>query len=82
MIEIIDVLLPNLTLAIETLLTIPVFRLIRKSNYKTVGWFIAVFAVAGATAANLALNTTVHPRRASSPRLKRDAVSSIFSSVF
>jgi hypothetical protein len=59
MVEIIDVLLPIFTLAIAALLTIPVFRLIRKSNYKTaltLSWFIAVFAIAGATVANLALN--------------------------
>ena len=59
MVEIIDVILPIFTLVIAALLTIPVFRLIRKSNNKTaltLGWFIAVFAIAGATVANLALN--------------------------
>lgn len=59
MVEIIDVILPIITLVIAALLTIPVFRLIRKSSNPTaltVGWFVAVFAVAGATAANLALN--------------------------
>ncbi len=59
MVEIVDVILPIFTLVIAALLTIPVFRQIRKSNYKTaltLGWFIAVFAIAGATVANLALN--------------------------
>ena len=59
MVEIIDVILPIITLIIAALLTIPVFRLIRKSDQKTaltIGWFIAVFAIAGAAVANLALN--------------------------
>lgn len=59
MVEIIDVILPIFTLVIAALLTIPVFRLIRKSNNKTawtLGWFIAVFAAAGAAVANLALS--------------------------
>ena len=66
MVEIIDVLLPIFTLVIAALLTVPVFRLIRKSNYKTaltLGWFIAVFAIAGAAVANLALSyySVTHP---------------------
>ena len=59
MVQIIDVILPIITLVIAALLTIPVFRLIRKSGNKTaltLGWFIAVFAIAGAAVANLALN--------------------------
>ncbi len=59
MVQVIDILLPILTLVIAALLTIPVFRLIRKSSNPTtltVGWFVAVFAVAGATVANLALS--------------------------
>src|SRR5208283_1590858 len=59
MVEIIDVILPIFTLVIAALLTIPVFRLIRKSTNKTaftLGWFIGVFAAAGAAVANLALN--------------------------
>ncbi|MCW3996104.1 MAG: NADH-quinone oxidoreductase subunit N [Candidatus Bathyarchaeota archaeon] len=58
MIEIIDIILPILSLVISALLTIPVFRLIRKSSHKlalTVGWFMAVYAVAGTAVANLAL---------------------------
>ena len=59
MVQIIDVILPIITLVIAALLTIPIFRLIRKSNNKTaltLGWFIAVFAIAGAAVANLAIN--------------------------
>ena len=61
MVTIIDVILPIFTLVIAALLTIPVFRLIRKSTISnktalTLGWFIAVFAIAGATVANLALS--------------------------
>ena len=67
MVEIIDVILPIFTLAIAALLTIPVFQLIRKSNNKTaftLAWFLAVFAIAGAAVANLALNYYTYPRRA------------------
>ena len=59
MVQIIDVILPLITLVIAALLTIPIFRLIRKTNHKTaltLGWFLAVFAIAGATVANLAIN--------------------------
>lgn len=61
MVEIIDVILPILTLVIGALLTIPVFRLIRKSkdNNKTaltIGWFVAVFSAAAIAVANLAVN--------------------------
>jgi len=59
MVEIIDVILPIFTLVIAALLTIPVFRLIRKSKNQTaltLGWFTAVFVAAGAAVANLALS--------------------------
>ena len=59
MVEIIDVILPIVTLVIAALLTVPVFRQIRKATHKTaltLGWFIAVFAIAAATVANLASN--------------------------
>jgi len=85
MIEIIDVLLPIFTLAIAALLTIPVFRLIRKSNYKTaltIGWFIAVFAIAGATVANLALNYYSTPSPVIISLGLSGSTSSIFSSAF
>jgi formate hydrogenlyase subunit 3/multisubunit Na+/H+ antiporter MnhD subunit len=66
MVEIISVLLPVITLIIASLLTIPIFRIIRKTNHKTaltLGWFLAVFAVAGLTVANLYLSyyTTANP---------------------
>ncbi|MGD0995158.1 MAG: NADH-quinone oxidoreductase subunit N [Candidatus Bathyarchaeia archaeon] len=85
MVEIIDALLPIFTLAIAALLTIPVFRLIRKSNYKTaltLGWFIAVFAIAGATVANLALNYYSTPSPGIISLGLSGAASSIFSSAF
>ena len=59
MVAIIDVILPIITLVVAALLTLPVFRLIRKSTNKTaltLGWFIAVFAIASVAVANLALN--------------------------
>lgn len=59
MVQIFDVILPIFTFAVAALLTIPIFRLIRKSSNPTrltLGWFIAVFAVGGATVANLALS--------------------------
>ena len=87
MVEIIDVILPIITLVIAALLTLPVFRLIRKSTNKTaltLGWFIAVFAIAGATVANLALN---YYSVGSSPPilnlgLSGNPLSSVFSSAF
>ena len=85
MIEIIDVLLPIFTLAIAALLTIPVFRQIRKSNYKTaltLCWFIAVFAVAGAAVANLALNYYSTPSPGIVTLGLSGTTSSIFSSAF
>jgi NADH-quinone oxidoreductase subunit N len=85
MVEIIDVILPIITLVIAALLTIPVFRIIRKTNHKTaltLGWFIAVFLVAGATVANLALKYY----STSSPLILNLGLSgdssSIFSSAF
>jgi NADH-quinone oxidoreductase subunit N len=85
MVEIIDVILPIFTLVIAALLTIPVFRLIRKSNYKTtltLSWFIAVFAIAGATVANLALNYYSTPSPGIVSLGLSGTNSSIFSSAF
>jgi NADH-quinone oxidoreductase subunit N len=85
MVEIIDVILPIITLVISALLTIPVFRIIRKNNHQTaltLGWFIAVFIVAGAAVANLALK---YYSLASPPILNLGLSgdsSSIFSSAF
>jgi proton-translocating NADH-quinone oxidoreductase chain N len=67
MVEIIDVILPIITLVIAALLTIPVFKIIRKrSSHKTaltLGWFLLVFIIAGLTVANLALTyySTTNP---------------------
>jgi proton-translocating NADH-quinone oxidoreductase chain N len=85
LIETIDVLSPVFTLAIAALLTIPVFRLIRKSNYKTaltLSWFIAVFAIAGATVANLALNYYSSPSPGIITLGLSGSTSSVFSSAF
>jgi proton-translocating NADH-quinone oxidoreductase chain N len=57
-VQIIDVVLPIITLIISALLTIPVFRAIRKSNHKTaltLGWFFTVFTFASIAVANLVL---------------------------
>jgi uncharacterized membrane protein len=59
MIEVFDVVLPIVSLVVFALLTVPVFKFIRKSKYSTaltVVWFALVFAVAGGAVANLALN--------------------------
>ena len=60
MVQILDVVLPIFTLVIAALLTIPVFKIIRKQeNHKTaltLGWVLAVFLIAAATVANLALS--------------------------
>ncbi len=64
--QIIDVILPIFTLIVAALLTIPIFKVIRKSNHKTglsLAWFVVVFAVAVITVANLALSyySTANP---------------------
>ncbi len=59
MIEVFDVVLPIVSLVVFAVLTVPVFKFIRKSKHNTaltVVWFSIVFAVTGATVANLALN--------------------------
>ncbi|HJW30525.1 MAG TPA: proton-conducting transporter membrane subunit, partial [Saprospiraceae bacterium] len=67
MVQILDVILPLLTLIIASLLTIPVFRIIRKSaNHKTaatLAWVLLVSLAAGITVANLALSyySTTNP---------------------
>jgi NADH-quinone oxidoreductase subunit N len=60
MVQILDVIYPIITLVIASLLTIPVFRLIRKGNQahktaSTLAWFLVVFAVAAVTIVNLVL---------------------------
>jgi len=57
MVDVFDVSLPIVSLVVFALLTIPVFKIIRKSQRKialTVIWFSAVFLVSGASVANLA----------------------------
>ncbi len=59
MVTILDVILPIFTLIVAALLTIPVFRGIRKSNHKTglsIAWFVGIFAVASISVVNLALS--------------------------
>ncbi len=85
MVQILDVILPIITLVIAALLTIPVFRLIRKSGNKTaltLSWFIAVFAITGAAVANLALNYYSTPSPAIQSLGLGDSSSAIFSSAF
>ena len=56
MVEIWDVALPIISLVAFAFLTIPVFRVIRKSKHKTaltLAWFSTVFIVSGAAVANL-----------------------------
>jgi proton-translocating NADH-quinone oxidoreductase chain N len=56
MVEIFDVVLPIISLVAFALLTIPVFKIIRKSGHKTaltLAWFLTVFVVSGAAVANL-----------------------------
>ena len=58
MVEILDVVLPIISLVTFAFLTIPVFRVIRRSQHETaltLAWFSTVFVVSGATVANLAL---------------------------
>ena len=84
MVQIFDVILPIITLVIAGLLTIPIFRFIRKSNNKqalTLGWFLAVFAIGAITVANLYLSyyTTANPPPAS---LNLSGTDSTFFSSF
>ena len=58
MVELLDVVLPIISLIVFALLTLPVFRVIRKNKRKTaltLAWFFTVFAVTGAAVANLTL---------------------------
>ncbi len=57
MVELLDVVLPIISLIVFALLTLPVFRVIRKSQRKTaltLVWFFTVFVVTGVAVANLA----------------------------
>jgi NADH-quinone oxidoreductase subunit N len=67
MVQILDIILPILTLVIASLLTIPIFKIIRKHpNHKTaatLAWVLVVFLVAGLAVTNLALSyySTANP---------------------
>jgi proton-translocating NADH-quinone oxidoreductase chain N len=57
MVEILDVVLPIISLVVFSLLTLPVFRVIRRSGHKTLltlAWFSIAFVVSGVAVANLA----------------------------
>ncbi|MCW3999385.1 MAG: NADH-quinone oxidoreductase subunit N [Candidatus Bathyarchaeota archaeon] len=60
MVTLIDVILPIFTLIIAALLTIPIYKVIRKSSTHrtalTLAWVLAVFAIACLTVANLTLS--------------------------
>jgi proton-translocating NADH-quinone oxidoreductase chain N len=56
MVEILDAVLPIISLVTFALLTIPVFRIIRKRAHKSaliIAWFSTAFALSGAAVANL-----------------------------
>ncbi|MEM2081644.1 MAG: proton-conducting transporter membrane subunit [Candidatus Bathyarchaeia archaeon] len=56
MVELFDAVLPIISLVTFALLTIPVFKIIRKSAYKTalaIAWFLTVFIFSGVAVANL-----------------------------
>jgi len=58
MVDILDVVLPIISLVTFAILTVPVFRVIRKTQHRTalaLVWFSTAFLVAGAAVANLAL---------------------------
>ena len=66
MVQIIDVVLPIVIFFVAGLLTIPIFKNIRRSNHKTgftLAWFIAVFTMGAIAVANLYLSyyTTSNP---------------------
>jgi len=67
MVQILDIILPILTLVIASLLTIPIFKIIRKHpNHKTaatLAWVLVVFLIAGIAVTNLALTyySTANP---------------------
>lgn len=57
-VQIIDAVLPIIALVISAILTIPAFRVIRKTKHQIAlasAWFIAVFAAAGLAVANLVI---------------------------
>jgi NADH-quinone oxidoreductase subunit N len=66
MVQIIDIILPVLSLVIASLLTLPVFRVIRKSTHKTaltLAWIVVAIGIASLAVINLAIGyySTVNP---------------------
>jgi len=58
MVGVLDIAFPIVTLAVSALLTLPVYRLIRKTKHQTafgLVWFVVVYAIAFVAVANLAL---------------------------
>jgi proton-translocating NADH-quinone oxidoreductase chain N len=58
MVEILDVALPIISLVSFAILTIPIFRVIRKTQHRialALAWFLTAFIVSGAAVANLTL---------------------------
>jgi len=58
MVEILDVVLPIISLVAFAILTLPVFKAIRKTQHRTalaLVWFLTAFLVSGAAVANLAI---------------------------
>jgi NADH-quinone oxidoreductase subunit N len=65
-VDIVGISLPIVSLIVSALLTIPIFKIVRKTSHKTaltLCWFIAVFLIAGVSVANLALTyySTANP---------------------
>jgi len=84
MVTIFDVILPISTLIVAALLTIPIFKLIRKSNRQvglTLAWVLTVFIIAGLTVANLAFSyySVANPEPLN---LTLDGTSNPFASAF
>ncbi|HMK94528.1 MAG TPA: proton-conducting transporter membrane subunit, partial [Candidatus Limnocylindrales bacterium] len=85
MVTLIDVILPIFTFVIAALLTIPVFRIIRKSNHKaglTVGWLVLVFLIAGVAVANLVLKYYAVPAPGIMTISLTSGANSLFSNAF
>jgi NADH-quinone oxidoreductase subunit N len=89
MVSIFDVAFPIVSLVAFALLTIPVFKLIRKTSHKTAGsliWFCLIFAVAFGAVANLAIQYYKVPLDQSFVNITLsttgDAASSSVSSAF
>ncbi len=64
MVQILDIILPIFTFVIAALLTIPIFKIIRKQDSHktalTLGWFLAVFADCRRNRSQLSLKLLQH----------------------